>query len=100
MTFLAWEAQGPIFWPGRPRLEKPCFRSRFYGPFLVPSPGISKSRSPGRSGKVPGRFPGRAIINPMGRAQKLKMEVIYIYIYTHVFVYLYIYIYIYTLVAK
>ena len=47
--FLAREAQ----------LAETVIWSRFYGPFLVPFPGMSKSRSPGRSGKVPGRFPGR-----------------------------------------
>ena len=64
--FLALEAQ----------VGETGFRSRFYGPFLVPFPGISKSRSPGRSGKFPGRFPGRAIISTRGWAQELKTTVI------------------------
>ena len=67
--FLAREAQ----------VAETVFSVTFYGPFLVPFPGISKSRSPGRSGKVPGRFPGRAIISHTGWAQELKMDVIYIH---------------------
>ena len=58
--FLALEAQ----------VGETGFWSRFYGLFLVPFPGMSKSRSPGRSGKYPGRFPGRAILNHSGWVQE------------------------------